>query len=97
MAFDLRTQLLWRFTLPVRAVVVAMGDVDFRRRANPRPKPKTERHRGNERTIPLFEELRSYLEDARDLADDPAETIIVRYHVGANLRTQLERIIGRAG
>ena len=49
----------------------------------------------------MFAELRPYLEDARELAgdraDDPAEPIIIRYRAGANLRTQLKRIIGRAG
>jgi len=78
------------------------GDVDFVAGRIRVRSPKTEHHRGKgERTIPLFAELRPYLEDARDLAgeraDDPAEPIIVRYRVGANLRTQLERIIGRAG
>ena len=78
------------------------GDVDFVGGRIRVRSPKTEHHRGKgERTIPLFAELRPYLEDARDLAgeraNDPAEPLIVRYRVGANLRTQLERIIGRAG
>lgn len=51
--------------------------------------------------VPLFPELREYLEDARelagDLANNPLHPLITRYRKGANLRTQLERIIKRAG
>lgn len=78
------------------------GDVDFVAGRIRVRSPKTEHHRGKgERTIPMFAELRPYLEDVRELAGerayDPAEPIIVRYRAGANLRTQWERIIGRAG
>lgn len=72
--------------------------------------PKTEHHEGKEhRVIPLFPELRPYLEAVRDelLNDpdfDPKATpmsklpIITRYRdVNANLRTQLLRIIANAG
>ena len=87
---------------PSEHLALRWGDVDFVTGRIRVRSPKTEHHRGKgERTIPLFAELRPYLEDARDLAgervDDPAEPVIVRYRAGANLRTQLERIIGRAG
>lgn len=61
--------------------------------------PKTEHHEGGaSRVIPLFLELRPYLEDAHELAPDGAEFVIGRYRDGnQNLRTQLERIIRRAG
>lgn len=64
--------------------------------------PKTAHHEGKElRVIPLFAELREYLEDARelagDIADDPTAPVISRYRsANSNLRTQLQRIIKRA-
>ena len=58
--------------------------------------PKTEHHEGKEsRQIPIFPELRPYLEDA---FDPESEFVITRYRSGnANLRTQLQRIIRQAG
>ncbi len=61
--------------------------------------PKTEHHRGKaQREVPIFPELRSYLEDAYELADDGTEFVIHRYRdTKANLRTYLRRIVERAG
>jgi integrase len=67
------------------------------------PSPKTERHaHGAFRVIPLFPELRPYLEDALEVARD--EWVIPRNQkMGeqgwskANLRTTLQKIIIRAG
>jgi hypothetical protein len=70
--------------------------------------PKTEHHEGKEeRIVPLFPELRPYLQAALDefLEDfDPKEQrlseqpIITRYrHRNCNLRTQFIRIIRKAG
>jgi len=48
--------------------------------------------------IPLFPELRPYLEEFFDLAAPGTEYVITRYRdTNANLRTQLLRIIQRAG
>jgi integrase len=58
--------------------------------------------------IPIFPELRPYLEDAWELAKDavmalsaedrPKAHVITRYRdANSNLRTQLERIIAKAG
>ena len=60
---------------------------------------KTEHHdRGGIRVVPIFPELRPYLEAAWDAADEGTEFVITRYRQrNANLRTQLERIIARAG
>ncbi len=60
---------------------------------------KTERHAGRgERFVPIFPELRPYLEDAHHLPAAGAEFVIARYRqANANLRTQLERIIRKAG
>ena len=50
------------------------------------------------RTIPLFPEIRGLLERAFDSAPDGTEYVIQRYRgANCNLRTQLLRIISRAG
>ena len=46
----------------------------------------------------MFPELRPHLEECFDLAEPGSEFVITRYRdTNANLRTQLLRIIGRAG
>ena len=75
------------------------GDIDWEReRINVRS-PKTEHHAGREsRVIPLFPELKPYLEEAFELAEPGTEFVITRYRdAKSNLRTQLQRIIRRAG
>ena len=61
--------------------------------------PKTEHHAGKaQRIVPIFSELRPYLEDAQELAADGAEFVISRYRdAKSNLRTHMERIIEKAG
>lgn len=60
---------------------------------------KTEGHAGQEsRTVPLFKELRPIMQEAFELAEDGAEFVITRYRdPSCNLRTQLHRILKRAG
>ncbi len=61
--------------------------------------PKTEHIDGHgSRIIPIFLELRPYLEDAYKLAEPGAEFVITTYRQkNANLRTTFEKIIRRAG
>ena len=61
--------------------------------------PKTEHHPGGEsRVVPLFPELRPYLEKVWDQAVPGTERVISRYRdTNVNLRTQLCKIIDRAG
>ena len=61
--------------------------------------PKTEHHAGREsRQVPIFPELLPHLEEAFELADEGDEFVITRYRSqDANLRTQLQKIIRRAG
>jgi hypothetical protein len=69
--------------------------------------PKTECHGKPTRQVPLFKELRPYLEAAWDVAPDGAVYVLPeRYRNSANkatgwrncnLRTQFERIVERAG
>ena len=50
------------------------------------------------REIPIFPELKPYLEDVFELAEPGDEFVITRYRKkNANLRTQLLRILKRAG
>jgi integrase len=61
--------------------------------------PKTEHHPGGEsRLVPLFPELRPYLDEFFEQAEPGTEFVITRYrNLNANLRTQLLKIIKRAG
>jgi len=60
---------------------------------------KTARHEGKaQRVVPIFPELRPYLDEAHQMADDGAEYVISRYRDGSvNLRTGLARILAKAG
>lgn len=61
--------------------------------------PKTEHHEGHEsRLIPIFGEMREYLNKAFDEAKPGEEFLITRYRMAnSNLRTRMKRIIENAG
>lgn len=61
--------------------------------------PKTEHHEGKEgRIVPLFPEIRPYLEECFEQAADGSEYVIVKHRVkSGNLRTTLKKIVTRAG
>ncbi len=63
------------------------------------PSPKTEHHPGGEsRQIPIFPELRPYLDEVYHQAPPGTKHVITRYRDRKqNLRTELHRIIVRAG
>ena len=84
---------------PSEHLALRWSDVDWERDRMTVHAPKTEHHRGKAtRQIPLFPELRTHLEEVWDQAEPGAEYIITRYRdCNANLRTQLCRIIARAG
>jgi integrase len=84
---------------PSEHLALRWADVDWERNRITVHSPKTEHHEGKEcRDIPLFPELRPYLEEVWEQAEPGTEYVITRYRSGnANLRTQLERIIRRAG
>jgi integrase len=94
---------------PSEHLALRWGDVGFERGKITVRSSKTEHHEGKgERVIPLFPELRPYLQDAYDAVVgepdfDPKATptsklpVITRYRgTNANLRTQLLRIIAKA-
>jgi integrase len=84
---------------PSEHLALTWADIDWERNRVTVRSPKTARHAGHEsRIVPLFPELRPYLESVFDAAAPGSEYVITRYRdPNANLRTQLERIIRRAG
>jgi integrase len=77
---------------PSEPLVLRWGDVDWGTDRIMVDSPKT-----GPRTIPIFPELRPYLEAAWDEAPEGTEFIITRYRDrNCNLRTQLNRIIKKA-
>ncbi|MCA9116156.1 MAG: tyrosine-type recombinase/integrase [Planctomycetaceae bacterium] len=84
---------------PSEHLALRWCDVDWEAGRVTVTSPKTEHHAGGEsRVMPLFPELRPYLEDCFELAEPGSEFCITRYRsANANLRTQLLRIIRRAG
>lgn len=85
---------------PSEHLCLKWGDVDWEHNRVTIRSPKTEHHAGGEsRVIPLFPELRPYLESLFfDEERAGTEYIITRYrNRNANLRSQLLRIIELAG
>jgi integrase len=85
--------------IPSEALRLTWGDVDWERGRITVHSPKTEHHPGGEsRQIPLFPELRPYLEEIFEQAEPGTEHVVTRYRdPSTNLRTQLQKIIRRAG
>ncbi len=84
---------------PSETLLLRWGDIDWEGGRMTVTSPKTEHHDGKgTRVVPLFPELRPYLETAFDQAAPGSEFVIARRRDGnVNWRTQLERIIGKAG
>jgi integrase len=84
---------------PSEHLALRWVDVDWEHDLVTVRSPKTAHHVGGEsRLIPMFPELRPYLEETFELAEVGTEFVITRYRdSNSNLRTQLLRIIDRAG
>ena len=84
---------------PSEPLALRWGDVDWERERITIHSPKTAHHEGKgTRQIPIFPELRGPLSEVFDQAPPGTEYVITRYRDSAvNLRTQLQRIIQRAG
>ena len=84
---------------PSEHLALMWGDVNWAEGRILIRSAKTEHHEGKgTRVVPIFPELRQHLEAAWDAAEEGATYVITRYRDGnANLRTQLNRIIKRAG
>jgi integrase len=84
---------------PSEHLALRWSNVDWEQGRITVPSPKTEHHSGGgSRIIPIFPELRPYLEEVREQAEPGTEWIITKYRTrNINLRTRLEKIIYRAG
>jgi len=84
---------------PSEVLRLKWGDVDWELDRLTVHATKTEHHQhGGVRKVPLFPELRRVLSEAFELAEPGAEFVIARYRdTNSNLRTQLLRILKRAG
>ncbi len=84
---------------PSETLALQWSDIDWGESRMLVRSSKTEHHEGKgTRIVPIFPELRPHLEQAWDEADDGAQFVITRYRdANQNLRTQLQRIIKRAG
>jgi hypothetical protein len=84
---------------PSETLALTWQDVDWARGRLLIHSPKKEYlEHGAGRWLPIFPELRPYLEEAFELAEPGARYVITRYREkGVNLRTQFRRIIRKAG
>jgi integrase len=84
---------------PSEHVNLKWGDVDWSKERMTVRSPKTEHHEGCEsREVPIFPELRPYLEECLNLAEDKEGFVITRYRAAEqNLRTTFQKVIKRAG
>lgn len=84
---------------PSEHLALTWQDIDWENKTIRVTSPKTEHHAGKDfRIIPLFPELKPYLLNVFEQADEGSKYVITRYRSSnANLRTHLLRIIRRAG
>jgi len=84
---------------PSEHLALRWGDIDWEHGRMTVRSPKTEHHEGKaSRLVPIFPELYPYLREAFEAAEPGSEHVITRCRDGSvNLRTQLQRIIRRAG
>ncbi len=84
---------------PTEVLRLQWGDVDWERMRFTVHASKTEHHVGSGiRQVPIFPELLPHLQDCFEQAEPGTEYVITRYRAtNSNLRTQLGRIIKRAG
>ena len=85
--------------VPSELMLLTWDDIDFDRGRFTIHSPKTAGHDGKgSRVAPIFPELEPLFPDAFEAAADGAQYVIARHRdSNANLRTQLVRIIKRAG
>ena len=94
--------------VPSEALSLRWADIDWHLGTIRVPCPKLEHLEGHEnREIPIFSELRPYLQECFDTAEPGSEFVITRNRppvlksgagwANANLRTRFEKIIKRAG
>ena len=86
---------------PSETLTLTWDRIDWERGRMTVYSPKTEHHEGGAyRDVPLFPELRPYLEELWELATPGENRVVTRYVYNGqntNLRTQFQKIIKRAG
>lgn len=83
---------------PSETLSLRWSDVDWERERMIVRSPKTEHLEGKDcRAVPLFPELRPYLDAAFDRAEDGAEFVVQRFQGHTNLGVPFRKIIVRAG
>ncbi len=84
---------------PSEVLRLRWADVDWDKSRFCVHSPKTEHHEGGEsRIVPIFPELLPYLREVFENAEAGTDYVITRYRLhNMNLRTQLQRIIAKAG
>lgn len=84
---------------PSEVLALRWGDIDWEHDRFTVHASKTEHHDGGGiRLVPIFPELLPHLRECFELAEPGSERVVTRYaDSNQNLRTQLERIIARAG
>lgn len=84
---------------PSEHLALTWDDIDWGRNRMRVRSPKTEHHEGkSERFIPIFPELRPYLDEVYHTAPPGTVYVITRYRdASQNLRTTFQKIILRAG
>lgn len=83
---------------PSEHLALKWSDVDWDKSRLTITSPKTEHHGKGSRLVPIFPELQPILAEAFERAEPGSVYVITRYRdTNANLRTQLLRIIRRAG
>ncbi len=84
---------------PSEHLALRWEDIDWRKKRIRVRSPKTEHILGKEsRVIPMFPELEKYLREVLRESPDESTFVITRYRdAGTNLRTQLLKLIDRAG
>jgi integrase len=85
---------------PSESLALKWGDVDWANGRMTVKSPKTAHHRGKaSRVVPIFPELRPYLDEAFAEAEEGTVHVVTRYRKsgGANFGTHLSRLVMRAG
>ena len=84
---------------PSETLALQWADIDWGENRMLVRSSKTEHHDGKGlRVVPIFPELRPYLEQSWDETEPGTQFVITRYREhNQNLRTQLQRIVAKAG
>ncbi|MFM8496955.1 MAG: tyrosine-type recombinase/integrase, partial [Planctomycetia bacterium] len=101
---DLDWKLIFGFAryeglrIPSELASMRWSDVDWERNRITVYSPKVEHHAGRKyRVVPIFPEMRPYLEQAYREREPGQELVVSRAHGAPNLGTEANRIITRAG